>query len=79
MCMCLVVADCSVGKTYAPDTPVYAISGWYLDLEQPATCSGNITKVTIYHYNHLLSWKLLCLVGSVGTNQSRRQYIHPGM
>ena len=43
---------CTVGSQYEPytDTESSIPEGWYLNLQLPANCSGNVTGYTAYYY-----------------------------
>ena len=42
---------CTVGSEYQQYNEVPNPQGWYLNTQLPATCSGNVTGYTAYHYN----------------------------
>ena len=43
---------CTVGSQYEPYTELSSIpEGWYLNLQLPATCSGNVTGYTAFFYD----------------------------
>ena len=47
-------STCSVGSQYNPvRSPVYSAYGWYLNLQLPLSCSGNVTEFTIHFYDPL--------------------------
>ena len=46
--------SCNAGSLYTEVTPIYTIAGWYLNLQLPLTCSGNVSAINIHYYDPIL-------------------------
>lgn len=46
--------SCNAGSLYTEVTPIYTIAGWYLNLQLPLSCSGNISAINIHYYDPIL-------------------------
>ena len=46
----VICESCTVGSSYQEYDEVSDPRRWYLNLQLPATCSGNVIEYTVYYY-----------------------------